>query len=286
MLQEESFAKAWDNDEDSVCNAIEKAESIMSKSWTEVSSKLQGYQAKLIDCSRDDAFHMDPIERQRIRAYLERGESPTRPEDIPTLMKQFCVSAFSYAPLRNYLKQKAEGLPTRESIADVLFRVFDEHRFRNDSCWVPKRLGDLAARIQKRHRFDLSSRRFKPRIIRVLDTGSRKLREELKDGLDAFYKKVECVSEPSEMWKLANRLSEHISHVGPILVCDFLKEIGFARYVKIDHHFKKQLDGLVGCRLGQKESFILSQEIADSIGMTPFHIDYILYLCGHLRCCE
>ena len=86
------------------------------------------------------------------------------------------------------------------------------------------------------------------------------------------------------MWALVEDFSKSIKQVGPALMCDFFKEIGFVRYVKVDHHFSKQFPKLVkqkeDCGLSPKRSFILSQEIADAVGMTPFHLDSILYLWG------
>jgi hypothetical protein len=86
------------------------------------------------------------------------------------------------------------------------------------------------------------------------------------------------------MWNLVNDFSAPIDQVGPALVCDFFKEIGFTRYVKVDHHFSKQFPKLIisreSCKLNPKRSFILSQEIADTVYLTPFHLDSILYLWG------
>ncbi len=86
------------------------------------------------------------------------------------------------------------------------------------------------------------------------------------------------------MWELATEISKSINNVGVALICDFLKEIGFTRYVKVDHHFKREFPELIStskkCKQSPKESFILSQELADSIGITPFHLDSILYLWG------
>ena len=82
----------------------------------------------------------------------------------------------------------------------------------------------------------------------------------------------------------ALEVSKSINNVGVALVCDFLKEIGFTRFVKVDHHFKREFPELLStsktCKQSPKESFILSQELADSIGITPFHLTRSLYLWG------
>ncbi|WP_299983312.1 hypothetical protein [Desulfobacula sp.] len=201
-------------------------------------------------------------------------------------MKHFCVSSFSYAPLRNnFLTPLIKELPSTQNIDEALHRAFGEPNFLDYQNWQPQKLGLLAQQIQNKFQFDLSSKQFKPRIISVLITGSAKMQDELKTGLEKFYARIEKVTLPKDMWKYVNDSSKNISQVGPALFCDFLKEIGFTRYVKVDHHFRKEFPQLLGlnddCRkMSFKKSFILSQEIAGSIGITPYHLDSLLYLWG------
>ncbi|MCX6227033.1 MAG: hypothetical protein NTV01_20180 [Bacteroidia bacterium] len=172
----------------------------------------------------------------------------------------------------------------RDTIALALSKAFMNNNFLIDSNWLPESLYNLAVTIQETNRYDLSSRQFKPRIIAVLLTGTLKLRQELKFGIESFYAKVSKVTIPLEMWNLVNDFSAAIDQVGPALICDFFKEIGFTRYVKVDHHFRKEFPQLLNtmgsCRQNPKQSFILSQEIADALGIAPFHLDAILYLWG------
>jgi len=115
-------------------------------------------------------------------------------------------------------------------------------------------------------------------------TGTKVLDKELSRGLDAFYKKISNANTPIAMWDLATEISASINNVGVALICDFLKEIGFTRFVKVDHHFKREFPKLISssktCKQSSRESFILSQELADSIGISPFHLDSILYMWG------
>lgn len=256
----------------------------MAKSWDNVREELERRRKALVDFSCDDSTSLKPVERMRIQSLLERWESPGRPTDIAALLKQFCVSAFSYAPLRRFLADFIGDLPTRNTIARALSLAFGDDGFLVESNWLPEGLGSLAAAIQERERFDLLRRQFKPRIISVLRTASAKMETELADGLVDFYGKVSNVTAPCDMWNLVNAFSKPIRHVGPALICDFFKEIGFTRYVKVDHHFARGFPALLAsegsCRLNPRRSFVLSQEIADAIGMTPFHLDAILYLWG------
>jgi hypothetical protein len=72
-------------------------------SINKIRSVIERMRRILIERSYDDSFKMISVERTRIQSILENWESPSRPADIITLMKQFCTSAFSYAPLRKYL---------------------------------------------------------------------------------------------------------------------------------------------------------------------------------------
>ena len=254
-------------------------------SWMNIRSELERRRNILIQLSYSEDHPMEPFERRRIKALLERGEAPERPNTIPELMKQFCVSAFSYAPLRhNYLAPLLDGLPTRQNINHALMWAFHNEGFLDVDNWYPFNLGQLAKAIQSIHNFDLSSNKFQPRIVAVLLTGSKKLELELSEGLQAFYSRVAGISDPRKMWKFVTDFARPIRQVGPSLMCDFLKELGFTRYVKVDHHFSRQfpqlLPGEANCRMSAKASFILSQEIADAVGMSPFHLDSILYLWG------
>ncbi len=145
---------------------------------------------RLIELSYQDNIPIVPVERERIQSLLERWESPTRPTDVETLMKQFCVSAFSYAPLRKYLASLIGDIPLRDTIALSLSRAFNDTEFLNDFNWSPMALYSMAKKIQLREKYDLSKKHFKPRIISVLLTGTKVLDKELSRGLDAFYKKM------------------------------------------------------------------------------------------------
>lgn len=250
----------------------------------QIRTEIEQRRKRLIDLSYQKSNPIIPIERERIEALLEKWESPSQPADVETLMKQFCVSAFSYAPLRKYLISIIGDIPMRDTIALTLSKVFNENEFLSDSSWSPISLHRLASKIQLREKFDLSRKLFKPRIISVLLSGTKFFEGELSHGLDGFYRKISSAKSPIEMWNLALEISESINNVGVALVCDFFKEIGFTRYVKVDHHFKREFPELLStsrtCKQSPKESFILSQELADSIGITPFHLDSILYLWG------
>lgn len=101
----------------------------------EVVTEISRRRKRLIELSYQDNIPIVPVERERIQSLLERWESPSRPTDVETLMKQFCVSAFSYAPLRKYLASFIGNIPMRDTIALLLSKVFNNNEFLNDSNW-------------------------------------------------------------------------------------------------------------------------------------------------------
>ena len=154
-------------------------------SLRKVITEINRRRKRLIELSYQDNTPIVPVERERIQSLLERWESPTRPTDVESLMKQFCVSAFSYAPLRKYLISVIGDIPMRDTIAITLSKVFNENEFLTDSNWSPTSLHKLASRIKSREKFNLSRKLFKPRIISVLLSGTKFFEGELSQDLDA-----------------------------------------------------------------------------------------------------
>jgi hypothetical protein len=176
-------------------------------------------------------------------------------------------------------------LPSIKNIDKALSLAFDNEEFLVEENWTPEGLLKIATAIQSVENYNLDSREFKPRIIAVLLTGMEKMKAELVNGLDAFYREIDSVREPVAMIRLINSFSRVIKNVGPVLVSDFFKNIGFTNYVKIDYHFRNEFPKLMTFKTHKKdlsfrESFILSQEIAKELGYTPFYIDALLYLWG------
>ena len=254
-----------------------------------VRSELLRRRDKLIELARDQKTDMDRQDREHILAFFEKRESPKPPANIPDLMKSFFASCFSYAPLRRYLTSILGCLPDPGNLADCLSEVYSEDGFRIDENWLPRRLHEIAVRIQQRENFDLSSNRFRPRMIRVILDGTAEMEGRLESGLEEFYRELDAINRgpAEEMWKYVSQFSGHIYNVGTALVCDFLKNTGCDRFVKVDHHFKNEFPRLLGLedckKLSSKEHFILSQEIADIVEMRPFHLDHLLYQWGRYK---
>lgn len=250
---------------------------------------LERYRTTLVKFAKLQHSPILEIDRKEIIKYLEHGGFPDRPDTIPLLMKCLIKSCYSYAVLRKYCVSILGEIPSPGTIGECLARVFSHEPFREEETWFPAKLGETAAEIQVREKYDLKSNRMKPRMIRVLLDSSSEMGMKLERGLSAFYLEVEDVvkGEPEHLWEYVVELARGIYNVGPALICDFLKEIGFSQFVKVDHHFQKEFPALMNMNSCDKISprihFIISQQISKELGMTPYHLDKILYDWGRYK---
>lgn len=253
---------------------------------SEISNELERRRKILIMNAKNRAFPMDKLDRADIVLYLEEGKLPERPDSIPGLMKAFIKSCFTYSVLRNFCRKKMLGeIPTPDTIPECLARIFNSNPFRLEETWYPDQLKKLAGEIQALRCFDLSSNKPESRMICVLLDGSTEMKKRLENGMPSFFSEIEKVtkSDSETIWKYVEDFSGAIYNVGPALISDFLKEIGFAQFVKVDHHFQKQFPTLfkINCgRMSPKQHFVLSQKLSERIKMTPYHLDRILYEWG------
>ena len=102
-------------------------------------------------------------------------------------------------------------------------------------------------------------------MISVILSGTQEMEKRLENGIDRFYQELDRVNNSSaeEIWKYVSEFQKEIYNVGSALICDFLKDIGCYRFVKVDHHFKNEFPYLIGfhdCkRLNSKEHFFFTR---------------------------
>lgn len=254
-----------------------------------VHAELMRRRDKLIRLAYDQNIQMDKLDRECIISFFEHWEIPKRPKNIPDLMKTFFTCCFSYAPLRKHLSSILGSLPTSSTLPSCLSIIYSENGFLIDQNWMPNKLHDIAVKIQQKENFDLKKIKFKPRMIAVILDGSMEMEKHLESGVEKFYQELKEINRSSghEMWKFVSEFPRKIRNVGTALICDFLKDIGYDRFVKVDHHFKKEFPNLLGLsdckKLSSKVHFILSQDIANKLEISPFHLDHILYQWGRYK---
>lgn len=254
-----------------------------------VHSELMRRRDLLISFAHNRQIQMDSLDRECIFTFFERWEIPKKPANIPDLMKTFFTCCFTYAPLRKYLSSVAGSIPTPEMLPSCLSKIYSENSFLVDQNWMPLKLHEVAEKIQERENFDLKSNQFQPRMISVLLDGTLEMNQRLKYGLEAFYIELDDINGKSghDIWNYVSGFSKNIYNVGTALICDFLKDIGCDRFVKVDHHFKNEFPKLLGfsnCKnFSSKDHFALSQTIADFLKISPFHLDHLLYQWGRYK---
>lgn len=241
------------------------------------------------DIQIDPACPMDETDRIHILAYLEREEIPEKPKNIEQLMKVYASSCLSQSIIRRRLARLLGRIPTPETIPECLETMFGAPDFRKDPYWTPTNLPDLLVGIQKQEDWadrDLRSLRVKPRVIGILIDGCVFLQKKLQRGLTPFYEEIAAAIEngPEATWKYANRFSSSIRHVGPATVCDFLKNMGFPDFVRVEGHFRKEFPELINeNNMTQKQQFIVSLALCEELGMRPFFFDHIMYQWGRYK---
>ena len=254
-----------------------------------VHSELMMRREKLINFAYDQNIQMDKLDRECIISFFQRWELPERPKDIPGLMKTFFTCCFTYAPLRKYLSSICGSIPTPTMLPKCLSVIYSEEDFLADQNWTSEKLHDIAKRIQQKEKYDLKSNKFKPRMVSVILDGTKEMERRLEGGIAKFYLELDSINDSTgkEIWEYVSEFPKYIHNVGTALICDFLKDIGCDRFVKVDHHFKKEFPSLLGLsdckKLNAKEHFILSQEIATMLEMSPFHLDHLLYQWGRYK---
>lgn len=243
------------------------------------------------EMSVDPAHVMDDTDRIHIQSYLERGELPEKPGDIRQLMKVYAGSCLSQSMIRRRLIRVMGSIPTPETIPLCLEKVFDEPDFADNRHWTPEAMSELTADLEKRERVegaDLRSASLRSRIIAILKDGSLLLEKELGHGLAPFYREISTAIEngPEETWKYAQHFAGFIRHVGPATVCDFLKNLGFSDFVRVEGHFKSEFPRLINeGKLTVKQQFIMSLTLCEELEMKPFVFDHIMYQWGRYKPC-
>ncbi|MDO8927748.1 MAG: hypothetical protein Q7W54_02045, partial [Bacteroidota bacterium] len=180
-------------------------------------------------------------------------------------------------------------IPDPMTLPYCLKITYSTDDFLLDNNWTPKQLYAIAKNIQKEYAYKSKSNIPVERMISIIIEGSRVMSRKLEHGLYNFYAELDNVSKMSgeEMWTYVESFGKDIYNVGPNLICDFIKNIGFERFVKVDHHFKAEFPTLIGydsCKkMSNKKHFILSQKLADLVQMSPFHLDKLLYLWGRYK---
>jgi hypothetical protein len=215
---------------------------------------------------------------------------PESPTDWDGLLKRYASSCLSYSVIRKKLTGLLGTIPTDDTIGTAMDLLYGTNCFNQPTTWTPQGLLSAVESIQAKEGWtenDLNSRTPEKRILAVLKDGSRYFSRVCPQGnLQLFYAQVRAAVSKgaSAMWDFAEELGGSIRMVGPALASDFLKNVGFSDYVKIDHHFGKEFPALIeNAPRAPKGLFIYSLRLAAELGVTPFFFDHLLYQWGRYQ---
>jgi hypothetical protein len=268
---------------------VEERTLVSSADVAKIRAELERRRGILLQIANDRGSVLDPVERQHILDYLGRREFSPRPDNAVTLMREFVSSALSINQpphrTRNRLKTLLGKIPLGNTIGHCLALLFKDGGFDDEANWEPAALFAFCSAIASRG--DFSSDSFRRDVLTTMIECARHLQSELCDGLERFYARVDAATpakDPDLAWRYLEQFGASIPGVGPVLTADFLKNIGFHRFVKIDQRLEKEFPGLLPSPgVKRKDLFAAAWELADALGMTPFELDHLLYQWGGIR---
>jgi hypothetical protein len=168
-----------------------------------------------------------------------------------------------------------------ETIALCLSRLFESEALLDDENWKPGALQLLVAKLKVDVRDD-----FRLHVLNTIDAIAVEMQGELVSGLRKFYSRVEDGTKngPEQAWAFMQDFTAGISGVGPVLMSDFLKNVGYPKFVKIDFHLKREFPSLLsGVKTEARSLFIHAWHLCDELEMTPFTFDHIMYQWGRAK---
>ena len=240
---------------------------------------------KLIELAHRDDVPMVPVEREHIIEYLEHKNLPEKPADEIRIMKEFVSSVLSINQppyrIRSRMQRILGDIPLADTIPLCLERLYECAGFLDDANWTPAALASLLGDLS----FD-SDDPFKADVRQTLSGLAAVMVKALQDGFESFYRRVEAAvaAGPEDAWQFMVQFTQPIPGVGPGLMSDFLKNIGFPEFVKIDQRLQKEFPALVpGLPKDPREMFIFAVKLCRQLGMTPFLFDHILYQWGNVK---
>jgi len=242
----------------------------------------------LVEQAHNSLIDLDPTDKENIIKFLDKGLLPERPTDEIHLMKEFISSCLSINQPPHRIRSRMTAIlgkiPLADTIPLCLHKLFDCSDFLLDPNWKPSSLETLIKSLKDED--EKFSDQFRRDVLDTLDSVASKMSFELEAGINQFYDRItrEIRNGPESVWEFLKRFTKNLRGVGPSLMSDFLKNIGFGEFVKIDQRLKKELPNLIkDLKLTPKEMFIFSWYLCERLQMTPFIFDQILYQWGNPR---
>jgi hypothetical protein len=210
--------------------------------------------------------------------YLEPPRSQMRVETVNDVYLRLLGSAQNANMRAGVVGGSIGGV---ENLGGILFD-FDPVAVRDEftNGWEQV-LDEIESRLQPRGKIRRTSRSIWPQFCRTIISGASFLAQ-FKDAND-FYAWADVFDSDDRLRPaLPLLLSCEIAGYGFPLACDFIKELGYLDFAKPDVHIKAILSGigLVEASAGDFQCFKGVVSIARATGLSPYHVDKLLWLVG------
>ncbi|MBM6943367.1 hypothetical protein H6A22_09815 [Collinsella intestinalis] len=233
-------------------------------------------------CEQIYATAMDILEQMRISHSLEPACEEyfvgvaANPTSLADVFGRFITSAQNAVYRSTTIKlegKEGNGDKIRSVIGDYRKPTFDLMRV---ACMDE---GDLYAQLSERCGFEpTGSPRSVWRIWSCSVIDSARFLSTFS-GLEDFQGFVASFQyNAATKAALPLYLAQKIRGMGFALSCDALKELGYVGYPKPDVHMKGILSGLGFCGEDDMEVFETLVGMADTLGITPYRLDKVLWL--------
>lgn len=199
-------------------------------------------------------------------------------ELLSRIYERFCISAQNRAMLPGVIGWIEENPDMRDALANFDFSMtenWEEQEFYTalTQRTARGRRADLsrANNLWRQYSRSLADITLFLKLFQQQDGSASRLRNYIAENSNT----------KETAWVLAVSISQQIRGMGPTLVCDALKEVGFSNYSKPDTHIKD-----IFCELGladsseDKEVFYALWEFANEVNALPSQVDKIFWLIG------
>lgn len=215
------------------------------------------------------------ITPELIDKYLQ---APERPRTMAELYKHLLFSAQNANMKRGVIGKAIGGI---ENLRGILCDFQPDLALQKYEVGWRQVLSDIKKYVKPRGQIRQASGSIWPSYCKTILDAARFLTEFGSE--DKFYKWVDSFyRDDVTRLTLPSLIAQRVHGVGFTIACNFLKEMGYAKFAKPDVHIRDIFTSLDLCSPDVRNYELVNAvvELADSIGVTPFNVDKVFWLIG------
>ena len=200
-----------------------------------------------------------------------------RPDSLSGIYRQLLGSATSPGMSPKVIGQAIGGIDNLSSLLGGFQPAAVVGKYGND--WEAV-LDDIVTELKPSGQIRRSPRSLWPRFCKTIISGAEFLAQ-FEDASD-FYDWVETFDRDDRSRPaLPIFLSHEIYGVGFPVACEFIMDLGYSNYCKVDVHIKKIFSALGLCPTEDNyQVFKAMVRVAGNVGVTPYNVDQVFWLIG------